>query len=81
MEMPPKTPDPKYPFYVEISSIDKPPFDVRLKDNCKTRAKCRDCGRRIYRGITKNLKKIPISLIVDPRGVNIPTVHWEVCKK
>nr|DAM98999.1 MAG TPA: hypothetical protein [Caudoviricetes sp.] len=75
------SPDPQFPYHVEINSIDKPPFDVRLKDNFKSKSKCKNCGKYIYRGITKNLKKIPISLIVDPWGASIPAVHWEVCKK
>ena len=76
-----QSPDPQYSHHVEITSLERPPFDVRLKDNFKSKAKCKYCGKYIYRGITKNMKKIPISLIVDPWGTSIPAVHWEVCKK
>jgi|GEM_PF-1287396 hypothetical protein len=76
-----QSPDPQYSHHVEITSLERPPFDVRLKDDFNSKAKCKNCGKYIYRGITKNMKKIPISLIVDPWGASIPAVHWEVCKK
>lgn len=76
-----QSPDPQYSHHVEITSLERPPFDVRLKDDFNSKVKCKNCGKYIYRGITKNMKKIPISLIVDPWGASIPAVHWEVCKK
>ena len=68
----PQSPDSQYSHYVEISCLERPPFDVRLKDDFKTKSKCKYCGKYISWWITKNLKNIPISLII---------VHGEIYKK
>jgi len=43
-----QSPDPQYSHHVEITSLERPPFDVRLKDNFKSKAKCKYCGKYIY---------------------------------